>query len=414
MKQRGNGGQRGSALVTALIVTFLIGGLALVTLTISSRTQQEATASNRRLEAFYAAEAGLNVAWVELQNGGDGVIGSAEAPASLGGLTYYVETNDVDDDVQALIATGSDGQTERRVELVVQDMTSEVTGFGIFGDRGVTLRSNSTIDSYNSSLGTYASQVSGGHAKNNGNVGSNDNITVASNAKVFGYSQYGPDAGDTISIASNVTLLDGYGAAETHVALPAVTVPSYASSGALTVSGSKTIWPGNLQYTTLTTNSNSSLLVKGPCNLVITSAAQIKSNSTWTFDATNGPITIYALGSFELRSNATVATTSKDPSKLTLNLTGTHSADSSSSPKIDFSSNSSFYGTVYAPNLSVVISSNFELYGMIRSRWLELSSNSKIHFDEQLTNGNLDVGQGYEVLGWRELEGQLEASGDAP
>src|SRR5262249_27441608 len=149
----------------------------------------------------------------------------------------------------------------------VRDTSSEITDFGIFGDRGVTLRSNSKIDSFDSSKGTYASQVSGAYAKANGNVGSNDSISVASNAKVYGYAQYGPDSGDTISIASNATLLDGYGAADTHVTLAPVVAPSYSNSGALTVNGSKTLGPGNIQYTSITTKSNSSLLVKGPCNL---------------------------------------------------------------------------------------------------------------------------------------------------
>jgi hypothetical protein len=147
---------------------------------------------------------------------------------------------------------------------------------------------------------------------------------------------------------------------------------------------------------------------------VISQAATIRANSTLTFDATDGPITVYALGSFDLRSNSTVATTSKDPSMLTLNLSGTHASASASSPTIAFSSNSAFYGTIYAPQLSVIIASNFEVYGMIRARWLELSSNARIHFDEQLVNGGLDAGQDYEILGWRALEGQMEASGDAP
>src|SRR5262245_10795205 len=174
--------EQGSALVTAIVVTMLIATLALLTITISTRNQQEGAASSRQLDEFYAAEAGLNVAWVELQHGGDGEVASADAPAQLGGLSYWVEKNDVDDDVLSLVATGSNGHGEARVELVVHDGGGEVTDFGIFGDRGVTLRSNSKIDSFNSTLGTYASQVSGAYARPNGNLGSNDSISVASNA----------------------------------------------------------------------------------------------------------------------------------------------------------------------------------------------------------------------------------------
>jgi hypothetical protein len=62
----------------------------------------------------------------------------------------------------------------------------------------------------------------------------------------------------------------------------------------------------------------------------------------------------------------------------------------------------------------VVISSNFELFGVVKARWMELSSNAKIHFDEKLANGGLEPGAGYTILGWRPLDGALAASGDGP
>ena len=406
--RRGNG----SALFTAMIVTVLLGTLSLLFMTVSTRHQQESAASNRKLNSFYAAEAGLNVAWVELQNGGDGVVGSAEAPDSLAGLEFWVEAADLGDGILSMVATGNDGHGESRVELVVEDTSSEITDFGIFGKDLVQLASNSLIDSYNSTLGTYASQVSGGHAKNNGNVGTNEDISVSANAKVWGYAQYGPDVGDTISIASNVTIADGYGPAESNVTLAPVVVPSYASLGTLTVNGgtTKTLGPGNLQYTSITTKSNSALTVKGPCNLVITSSALANSNSSWTFDATNGPIVVYAKNDFQLKSNSTMTTTLKDPTKLTLNLTGVHTSQNDTTPAISFSSNSSFYGTVYAPDISVSIASNFEIYGSLKAQWISLASNSKIHFDEKLSTGALEATSGYEIRAWRRLEGEQAAT----
>src|SRR5262249_55227872 len=162
-------------------------------------------------------------------------------------------------------------------------------------------------------------QSNGTYAKANGNVGSNDSITVASNTKVYGYAQYGPDAGDSISVAANVSISDGYGKAKTQVSLAPVTVPTgYTNKAALPVNsnGSSTIGPGNFTYPSITTKSNSTLTVKGPCNLVISSAATINSNSTWKLDASSGPIVIYATNDFELKSNSTVSTTTTDPTKL--------------------------------------------------------------------------------------------------
>lgn len=409
---QGAGRARGSAMFTAVIVTMLLGTLALLFMTVSTRHQQESGAASRRTNSFYAAEAGLNAGWVELQNGGDGALGSAEAPEELGGLTFWVEANDLGDGLFSLVATGSDGHAESRVELVVEDESAALTDFGVFGEQGVDLASNSRIDSFDSGLGTYASQVSGDHANGNGNVGSNDDIDVASNAKIWGFAQYGPDDADAIGIGSSVTIEDGYGAAEEGIVLAPIVVPSYASSGTLTVPsrGSVTLGPGNLQYTSITTRSNSALTVRGPCNLVITTGATINSNSTWTFDATGGPIHVYATNNFELNSNATIATTSKDPSQLTLHLSGVHSDASDTSPRITFASNSSFYGTIQAPDLAVEISSNFEVFGQLQAQWVRLASNARIHYDESLASGELDAGGGYVIRAWRKLEGDAAAT----
>jgi len=407
IRNRESNRRSGSALFTAVIVTVLLGTLSLLFMTVSSRHQQEGVASGRKLNSFYAAEAGLNVAWVELQNGGDGVVGSVDAPDRLGGLEFWVEANDLGDGLVALVATGSDGHKESRVELVVEDSSGQISDFGVFGEQGVELASNSRIDSYDSSLGTYASQVSGDHARGNGNVGTNDDLDVSSNAKIWGYAQYGPDTTDSISIGSTVTIADGYGAADSAVTLAPIVAPSYASLGALSAPrGATTIGPGNLQYTTISTRSGSVLNVRGPCNLVITSGATIASNSTWSFDASGGPINVYALGNFELKSNSTVSTTSQDPSLLTLYLAGTHADECDSSPTITFASNSQFYGTIHAPDLSVEISSNFEVFGSLKAQWVKLASNSRIHFDEALATGALDSGAGYEIRAWRRLEGE--------
>lgn len=406
------GPEGGSALFTAVIVTILLGTMSLLFMTVATRHQQESASTTRRMNSFYAAEAGLNVAWVELQNGGDGVVGSENTPDQLGGLAFWVEATDLGDGFVSMVSTGSDGHSESRVELVVEDQSAEISDFGIFGEREVDIASNAKIDSFDSSLGTYVSQVVGDHAKSNGNVGTNDDISVASNAKVWGYAQYGPNADDTISIGSSVTLTDGYGAAESEIILPSIVVPSYASSGALTVNGgtTKTIGPGNLQYTSITTKSNSALTIKGPCNLVITTSALVNSNSSWTFDATDGAIVVYAVKDFELKSNSTFTTTVQDPTKLTLNLSGVHATKSSSTPKISFSSNSQFYGTINAPDLAVSIASNFELFGSLKAQWITLASNSRAHYDEKLATGALDAASGFELRAWRQLEGESEAT----
>jgi hypothetical protein len=403
--------RRGSVLFAAIVVVVVLGITVLSFLGVASRAQTQHGQAKLEMTAFYAAEAGLSEALVELRGGGDGIVGTQGAPASFGGLSFWVTRNDLGDGVSSLVATGVDGEVESRVELLVQEAEGQPTDFGIFGEEYLRFASNTVVDSYDSTNGTYASQVVGGHALDGGNVGSNDDIQVDGNSEVYGYAQYGPDADDGIDLAANTEVSEGYGAAEAGVILDPIVVPGSASLGSQTINGgtSQSIGPGTFHYTSLTLKSNSELTVVGPTTLILDAAAA-NSNSTWIFDASGGPIDVYATGDFQLKSNATITTTANDPTSVHLWLSGVHTSQSDSSPSIEFSSNSQFFGTVHAPDLSLDISSNYEIYGTLRSQWLELSSNSRIHYDQALGTGEAEGSGDWQILAWRQLTGSLEAA----
>ena len=70
---------------------------------------------------------------------------------------------------------------------------------------------------------------------------------------------------------------------------------------------------------------------------------------------------------------------------------------------VDFNSNSKIYGTIYAPNAKVTIDSNFQLFGAMLAREIDLDSNCFIHFDEDLLNATASGPPMFETLCWREL-----------
>ena len=72
-----------------------------------------------------------------------------------------------------------------------------VGAWGAFGDESMLMDSNAMVDSYDSSLGTYASQATNGtdpdhYAGESGNVGSNGNIDLLANTVVHGNATPGP------------------------------------------------------------------------------------------------------------------------------------------------------------------------------------------------------------------------------
>jgi hypothetical protein len=69
-------------------------------------------------------------------------------------------------------------------------------------------------------------------------------------------------------------------------------------------------------------------------------------------------------------------------------------------------------GTIYAPNASLRIPSNFEIFGALKAKQVEMASNTQIHFDENLLY-DPNAADIYEVVSWRRLSqeeiGAIEA-----
>ena len=71
---------------------------------------------------------------------------------------------------------------------------------------------------------------------------------------------------------------------------------------------------------------------------------------------------------------------------------------------VELSSNAEFYGTIYAPEATVSISSNFEIFGAVAADLIEVAANVKIHFDEALKDVPPDsedfLGGAWSVVGF--------------
>ena len=56
------------------------------------------------------------------------------------------------------------------------------------------------------------------------------------------------------------------------------------------------------------------------------------------------------------------------------------------------------YGTMYAPNAAVTVRSNFELFGSVVARSVDLSSNARVHFDEALLSATATGAPTFETI----------------
>ena len=164
------------------------------------------------------------------------------------------------------------------------------------------------------------------------------------------------------------------------------------STGNISVVGNQVLPSGDYNFGTMELRTGSSLVIRGPARVVIDDMA-MRSNSDLILDTASGKIEFFVSGAFKQASNSTLTTTSQSAGDMTLNFVG----DSTQTAFLH--SNSQFYGVIYAPEATVDIASNFEIYGAVVADSILLAANCRVHYDEALRAG-LPGPEIFELAGW--------------
>jgi hypothetical protein len=405
---RGRRSQRGGALVvTAVSLTSLsVLSLSLLSVMLSSSNQQRV--QREKMRAEYVCEAALQQAVLDLRIGGDGALGSQLAPQTWGGSQFWVDAAVPGPEIRTLTATAVDDRIGARIELTLARQLDALWRYGAFGDLSLIMDSNSRVDSYNSSLGTWHDQAVNGsgsdqHALLSGDIGSNGSVLMKQNSKVWGDAVCG--SGSSTTILGNAVCTGSTAPSETPMALPPLVFPFAPSNTNVTVNSTLDIPAGNHAYGDFAAKSNTTINVTGPATLVFRNF-QMRSGSQFLIDTTGGPVKIYVENDFTLGSNTMVRSLNYLPADVEVNLL----SDNIINPEVmvdldvvDFNSNAKMYGTIYAPNAHIEIDSNFELFGALIAKSVDLDSNCRIHYDESLALSKGGTLGDYQVVCWRSL-----------
>ena len=390
----------GSVLVVALLLLLALGSLAAAFAILNARHHDERSRSKENLKAFCVAEAGLNEAYTTLIEHGFAGVQALEYPKTSGSTTYQVQMIDgredpsIDIDRVRLRATGSAGRDPAGVELMVWHVPTGAYEFAAFGTKGVIMHSNTSVDSFDSNDGPYDPDAPSGHW---GNVGSYGTLSIDSNVTINGDTLVGPD-GVFDDDSSGIEISGDHESRELTVELPVIGIPLFPTLGSLVTAGTVTIPAGDHHYTALDVNKGK-LVITGPGTLVVDDLI-VRAGTEVLIDATNGPVEIYATGDFELRSNSKVTTNTNHARDVSVYITSSNLAAPMST--IEFASNAEFMGTVYAPAAKIKLSSNFEVYGALKGEYVELASNTHVHFDEDLLY-DPDAADIFQRASWRRL-----------
>jgi len=398
----------GSTMVVVALLMAAVAMLSLSFLMVLRSSHKENQGSRESLSALYAAEAGLTAGVDQLARGEDPPfqLGSQANPVEFGGgQEYWVDATETDERIR-LTSYGQTDRSRMGVEMWVQPSASGFYRWAAFGDEWVHLNSNSRTDSFDSQDGSYASQASGSgndlHANEEGDVGSNANISMNSNIKIWGDASPGPSGTVTGSKLMNIT--GSTTPMATTIALPDVVVPSI-SVTAFNGTISQTLTSGLYHFANLQMNSNKTLTINGPATIVCDNF-KLKSGSSISVNAASGPVVFYVVDDFVLNANTMIASTTSNPQDVTFKLLSDNILDPGidvdfDSDLIGFDSNSKLYGTIYAPEAAVTINSNFELFGALVARRVDLNSNCRLHYDERLMTAGGAAAAAYDTLSWR-------------
>jgi Tfp pilus assembly protein PilX len=380
-------GRRGTALLIATIalVTIAVIGAAFMRLGVATKSECNAALDQDR--AFYICEAAIAESGAAIAAGRTGGIASEALPAQFGSGLFWVTSTDLGNGDRQLDATAMCDSGRSSIRAVVHTAVASQFTAALIGDTSVTLASNAQLDSFDSNKGTYASQprqtVNGKSiVKTNGHIRSNGTLSVSSNDQLFGNVTPGP--GNTVAgIAGSVYINGNTNPATATMPFPAVTVPTIASMGSRTIAktdsaAARTLVAGNYHYASLTIGNQAAFTIQGPSTVVLDNF-DTSSGCSLMIDGTTGPVTIYFTGVTHWVSNMTVTSNGATAKDVSLVFTSTD--------PVDLASNADLLGTVYAPNTSVSISSNWAISGACMAKSVNLASNVNIHYDEALAGG---------------------------
>ena len=156
-----HGPRRGSVIVLSLVVltALMMLGAALYRFATAADREMSGREDDRR--AFYLAEAGVAEAMVALRAGATGEIASRITPAYLSeGIVWVTATEPDDANRVRLLSTAMAGSGRAAVEVVVENLGMAPLFRAVLNSREeLTLNAGVLVDSFDSELGTYASQA---------------------------------------------------------------------------------------------------------------------------------------------------------------------------------------------------------------------------------------------------------------
>ena len=315
---------------------------------------------------------------------------------SLGGGSFSWQVIDeadgdlTDDEAEpvTVVATGTVGEASYtlRGQLEIPVSGGAIT-HGITAPTKIQLSGNASIDSYDSSLGSYGGTNKGSNASIATNTTVNNGVKLTGNAKIKGDVAVGPGGDpDRVISASGSAITGDRGVLDEEAEIPAPTEPTGmgSSTGHLNVRDRTVFISEDRHVNKLKVSGNGRLRITGDATILADGEVSVSGNGR--IEVMSGAsLKIYCKNKLKLSGNGYASVVDgSDLSRLQFIGLGTG--------RVQLSGNGWIQGVVLAPYAAVRISGNGSAFGAVVAKNLKMSGNGKIHEDTNVTGGADPVG----------------------
>lgn len=426
------GSERGAAMLAALCFSTVMAIALASYLSLCYRTLELSSRSVQGTQSVELAETGMEEAlWALNKNDWSSwtIVGTT-ATRTISGFTF---DNNVTGRVELTVTsyngtagtrtvtvrgvtTDSDGQTMTRTLTSTSEQAPLFVNALAATSSTVTFTSGGTVDSYDSTLGTYASQTPGYSAVIASDMTPSGSATVGLvNAQVKGYvaSQFstgpsysssarliGPSTPGTTKIDTSRISTSPYQPIFTIKTITGTgTTLSTPSGGSTTTLGSPSDTTPRIYYSTgLNLTSTTKIIINGPVRLVVSGSFYIGLNGgTPSIEVTsNGTLEVFAAGDIAIYGNG-MNNKTLDPSRMVIYGTNTLTVP-------DMNTTVPFYGAIYTPNGNFTVAGNSAIYGSVVAKKISFTGSApQVHYDVNLRNKVFTgVDTPYAISDWRE------------
>ena len=384
--------ERGAVLVITLLVTVALLIVIMPFLFKLSGQYRSTDRSFKSLVALNLAEAGVERAIWELNDGNisnwegtslERTLTLASVQASGGSVVgdVVITVSEPEGNNPVIQATGkvpfrNSDTVDRTLRVIVNKDSEILFASALFATDSLTFMGNSYVDGYDSRIGDY-----GGHNKGlDVSIGTNAThigaITLADKAKVEGNAMIGHEGDpnnilvlDKAKVTGNKTALN-----ETKELLPIAAPQGLPWRGEINADKGKFDITESGEYSSIFLGKKAQIKIKEDVILYISGDFHMVNGAKFIVDE-GVRVQIYLGSSFHMENGSQFNKKLEDPT--TLQIWGTDSFVG------DFlwESDNEFCGAVYLPQGNVIIDGNMEYYGSIQSKTIYIDANTKLHYD---------------------------------